>query len=136
MFFANDRGRKMCQEAHERMKEIDERNNASSNASNGSNKNNSSTRPYNAISTDVPATEEEVKKVSQHDRNKFNSFLEYLEKSCVWCERSKGEEDRAVLEFLVRSQGIWLHALQYSLNVEGKQICYSTQLPKWSRFQK
>jgi len=131
----------MCEEAHEKMKQIDEKNNASNNDdsrtdSGARGNNNKINRPYHAISTDVPATEEEVKCINQYDRSEFKSFLEYLEKSCVWCERSKGEEDRAVLEFLARSQGIWLHALQYSLNVDGKQISYSTPLPKWSYFQK
>ena len=199
MFYANDEGRKLCDEAHERMKQIDDSFVDHVNQSNSGDDNNSASagagvgvgvsnddthhedntssssatatatttnnntptikvnRPYNATSTDTPATEEEVKAANQHqyvhqhdhdhdydktrgsnsNKNPIEkeSFLEYLKKSCVWCARSRGDEDRTVLEFLVRSQGIWLHALQYSLKgLDGEQVCYSTPLPSWSRF--
>ena len=91
-----------------------------------------SQRPHNALSTDVPATEEEIQTANEYVRKESDTYLDYLKKSCVWCSRNRGEEDRSVLEFLVRSQGIWLHAFQYSLKgLNGKQICYSTPVPDW-----
>jgi len=41
---------------------------------------------------------------------------------------------RVLMEFLVRSQGIWLHALQYSLNANDRKMKYRTQLPSWAKF--
>ncbi len=124
MFYADEEGLKMCKEAEEKMRELDL-------LCIGNNE--VVSRPYNALSTDIPATEEEVKNAHAHCREENESFMDYLKKSCVWCSRSRGQEDRSVLEFLSRSHGIWLHAFQYSLKGPKGQICYTTQLPKWIR---
>lgn len=109
MFFANEEGLNLCNEAQEKLNQLDQFQGTDSDSGN------QIKRPLNALSTDVPATKEEIEHVNKHERQDFDSFLDYLKKSCVWCSRNRGKEDRYILEFLVRSQGIWLHALQYSL---------------------
>eukprot|EP00978_Attheya_sp_CCMP212_P029478 scaffold104846_cov58-Attheya_sp.AAC.1 len=88
--------------------------------------------PDNATTTDVPATEEEVLNAANCPRIEGESLLDFIKKTCVWCARSKSE-DCTMLEFLVRSRGIWLHALQYCIRgVDGQQKCYRTDSPAWS----
>lgn len=89
--------------------------------------------PPGATSTSVPATEAEVSSASlRHRRQEGESMEDFVKKTCVWCARSRGG-DREVLEFLVRSRGIWLHALQYSFAVPGgERLCYRTELPEWA----
>lgn len=88
--------------------------------------------PAGATSTDVPATEEEMRAIARQARERDESLLDFIKKTCVWCARSRGK-DRTMLEFLVRSRGIWLHALQYSiLGSCGKKMCYRTDPPDWS----
>lgn len=126
IFFANEEGSMLCKDAKKRMEHLD--------SSSMDTDLNCVSRPSHALTTDIPATEEEVQFANKYERKDFDSFLDYLKKSCVWCGRSKGEEDRSVLEFLSRSQGIWLHALQYSLKGPNGRLSYSTRLPKWSCF--
>jgi len=88
--------------------------------------------PYEVSSTaDTPATEEEiVQHVSNQKRDTKESLLDYIRRTCVWCARGGGDTtERTVLEFLVRSQGIWLHALQYTID----GVTYRTDPPKWSQ---
>ena len=119
MFFGDLEGSSMCQLAKKKMDSLDE----GSGSING--------QPQNAISTDVPATEAEVLNAGMHLREKDESLLNFIKRSCVWCARSKGN-DRDVLEFLVRSQGIWLHAYQYQMLGPDGKICFKTNLPRWS----
>ena len=92
-----------------------------------------SDEPTCKLVSDVPATEEEVRMLKDHERREDESLLDYIQRSCVWCARAK-REDRPVLEFLVRSQGIMLHAFQYSMMVSSnKTICYRTTIPDWAR---
>ena len=88
--------------------------------------------PYEVSSTaDTPATEEEiVQHVSNQRRETNESLFDYIRRTCVWCARGGGDtSERTVLEFLVRSQGIWLHALQYTMD----GVTYRTDPPKWSQ---
>ena len=75
----------------------------------------------------------------------------------MWCARCRGVDaihnlegnaeevkrkteeavfQRTLMEYLVRSQGIWLHALQYSLNVNDEKgrrdVKYTTEFPSWA----
>ena len=122
MFFGDDHGTKRCQRAKEELNNLDREST-----------NNCSEQPENAISTDIPATETEVENAGMHERKKDESLLEFIKRSCVWCARNKGE-DRSVLEFLVRSQGIWLHAYQYHMMGPDGKVCFKTDLPLWSSF--
>jgi len=117
--------------------------------------------PKNSTISDVPATEAEIyHSAANRSREDGESILEFIEKTCVWCARCRGvanmghwdrkndgvdretlrEEQeafvfrRVLMEFLVRSQGIWLHALQYSLNANDRKMKYRTQLPSWAKF--
>lgn len=90
---------------------------------------------------DEPATENEIQRMimseSQIMTNEIQndndeSLNDFIRRTCVWCARMKGKQteiERAQLEFLVRSPGLWLHALQYTVN----RITFRTELPKWSK---
>jgi len=95
---------------------------------------------------DVPATESEVQdRIVAAVRQNEESIHSFIERTCVWCARSRSvpSDDRAVLEFVIRSPGIWLHALQYSFTTitnsdvanegEGREVAESfrTNLPDW-----
>lgn len=84
-----------------------------------------------------PASETEIADAAQTTRAEGEALLDFIKKTCVWCARSKGE-NREMLEFLARSRGIFLHALQYSLKVDyedgngERTLRYRTILPDWA----
>ena len=83
---------------------------------------------------DVPATEEEIQKeVSTAVQGETETIHDFIKRTCVWCARcGKGGWDRTALEFLIRSPGIWLHALQYSfIGLDGSSSSYKAPLPSW-----
>jgi len=88
-------------------------------------------RPKDATSTDIPATEDEILALQQNQSTdeKDASMQSFIKRTCVWCARAGGGSsvDRARMEFLVRSQSIWLHALRY--RIDG--VWYSVDLPEW-----
>lgn len=88
------------------------------------------------VTTDVPATAGEIQRMSGVVRLDEESIDDFIRRTCVWCARSRGkEEERTVLEFLVRSPGIWLHALQYKVTFgggNGESAVFQTELPPWS----
>lgn len=120
--------------------------------------------PENSTISDVPATEAEIyHAAANRSRADGESILEFIEKTCVWCARCRGVAEighwdkchgevdeeklrqeqqsavfrRTLMEYLVRSQGIWLHALQYSLKTMDEQgrektLRYRTRLPFWA----
>ena len=60
---------------------------------------------------DVPATENEIQKgICTAVRDSEESIHAFIERTCVWCARCRSvpTADRAILEFLIRSPGIWL----------------------------
>jgi hypothetical protein len=72
---------------------------------------------------DVPATELEIEQaVSASVQGPKESLDDFIRRTCVWCARcrSVGDVDRSMLEFLIRSPGIWLHALQYSFTTASR----------------
>ena len=85
-----------------------------------------------ATISDTPATEEEIAKLAELQREEHESLEDFYRKTCVWCARSGGK-DRSMLELLVRSRGIWLHALKYRMeDTMGNVLDYRTDLPSWS----
>lgn len=82
---------------------------------------------------DVPATEQEINKVATAVQSKTESIHDFIKRTCVWCARcGNGGVDREAFEFLIRSPGIWLHALQYSfVGLDGCSISYRAPLPLW-----
>jgi hypothetical protein len=123
LFFGDPVASLASQKAKETMNEID----------------NNVNRPEDTIFADAPqpASEREVADVAETKRTEGETLLDFIQKTCVWCARSKGE-DREMLEFLARSRGIYLHALQYSLKIDyddGKgerNLCYRTASPNWA----
>eukprot|EP00804_Cyclotella_cryptica_P028708 CCRYP_008221-RA/>CCRYP_008221-RA protein AED:0.02 eAED:0.02 QI:884/1/1/1/1/1/2/198/680 len=113
--------------------------------------------PAHLTLSDVPATDAEICHiVANRPRGDGESIIKYIEKTCVWCARSKGINEldskleekgtqtenavfrRTLMEYFVRSQGIWLHALQYSLkkkdsNGKDEMLTFQSNLPSWSR---
>eukprot|EP00934_Nitzschia_sp_Nitz4_P006597 Nitzschia sp. Nitz4//scaffold189_size62959//41492//43147//NITZ4_006313-RA/size62959-processed-gene-0.24-mRNA-1//1//CDS//3329539911//6587//frame0 len=86
---------------------------------------------------DVPATEDEIEKVSNTFQGKEESIHEFIRRTCVWCARSnrqcEGTTSRDTLEFLIRSPGIWLHALQYKFdNASGDDQVFRAPMPTWA----
>lgn len=68
-------------------------------------------KPKGATTTDVPASEEEVSRaeeLAKSNRNKDPgkvSLSQYIQDSCVWCQRSQGEDyehERVICEFMTR----------------------------------
>jgi len=123
LFFGDPAAALASQKAKEKMNKID----------------NNVNRSEDALSADAPqpASEREVADVAETTRTEGETLLDFIQKTCVWCARSKGE-DREILEFLARSRGIYLHALQYSLKIDyddGKgerNLCYRTASPNWA----
>ena len=110
---------------------------------------------------DTPATEAEIyHSAANRPREEGESIQSFIEKTCVWCARCHGVDylenssndssdrkqknevavfRRTLMEYLVRSQGIWLHALQYTLktldgNGQSNTLQYRTILPSWARY--
>lgn len=98
---------------------------------------------------DVPATEAEIeKRISTAVQAEEEPIHAFIERTCVWCarQRSVPGADRAMLEFAIRSPGIWLHALQYSFPLndaskDGETCCgddiiksFRADLPEWHDF--
>jgi RNA pseudouridylate synthase len=97
----------------------------------------SSSAVYSSLVTsDQPATEQEVEVcVAQPARAPDETLESFVQRTCVWCARNpSGRDDRPLLELMVRSSGIWLHALQYSVLLNGSHdpTVFQTPLPEWS----
>jgi hypothetical protein len=121
--FGNKAGKMMCLEARKKMDDMDRNSN-------------SICKPANATSTDIPATDAEIKNagIGTNSMQKGESLLDFIKRTCVWCKRSKGFEDRTIFEFLSRSEGIWLHALQYRMLGSSGNIFFKTEIPEWCKF--
>ncbi len=153
MWYGNPEGRRACQIAEERLSVI----NQSGDISHSTDildgretkkiKTDIENSQYETATSaiDVPATEREVQnRVSTAIRGEDESIHAFIERTCVWCARCRSapSTDRAVLEFLIRSPGIWLHALQYRFPVQSSssdgECCgedtfksFRTTLPDW-----
>eukprot|EP00986_Skeletonema_menzelii_P001736 scaffold481_cov148-Skeletonema_menzelii.AAC.2 len=139
LWFGDDEGQQACQNSRECLNMLDK---GSSDAE--------------LTLSKAPATDEEVYQVvANKSREDGESMDEFIVKTCVWCARCRGLDGihsldgsadarrnneeavfrRTLMEYLVRSQGIWLHALQYSLHGnddKGSRIVkYRTKLPSW-----
>lgn len=119
MWFNNPKGEKASKVAQER---LDAASDEIINGGDDDDDNNACILPTPTVTTstgatDVPATELEIEQaVSGSVQGPEESLDDFIRRTCVWCARcrSVGDVDRSVLEFLIRSPGIWLHALQYS----------------------
>ena len=136
LWFGDDEGQQACRKSREWLNRLDKGSNDS-----------------DLTISNAPATDEEIYQVvANKSREDGESMDDFIVKTCVWCARCRGVDDinsldgsaeakrrneeavfrRTLMEYLVRSQGIWLHALQYSLHVKGSRIAkYRTALPSW-----
>ena len=134
MWYGNPSGLEMCRKAQAKLNEINASNKEEIDRLNQG-------KSELAVSTssariDLPATEEEIQTgVLQASRNEAETIDDFVKRTCVWCARSRtGGTDRGTLEFLIRSPGIWLHALQYSFEgLDGGTATFRTPLPSWSQ---
>jgi 23S rRNA-/tRNA-specific pseudouridylate synthase len=119
LWFGNPIGERACMEAH-RMFDINLRNELNSHSADKS-----------RVIMDKPATENEIEQIAKDAQQENESLDAFIQRTCIWCARMRGccEEDRAHLEFLVRSPGLWLHALQYTV----MGISFRTALPEWCK---
>jgi len=136
MFYSNASGEQACLEATEKINSKEESKKRKKEHNSNSDEGRGSTAVENTalkIIADTPATEHEISSITSQQRKPDETLLEYITRTCVWCTRAGGNTaERAVLEFLVRSQGIWLHALQYKLD----GVIYQTGIPQWCTFNK
>lgn len=129
LWYANAAGQQACQRAQEFLQDMDAVNQPPSHTA---------FPPQSLVTTDVPATENEIERMAQLEQQKnAESLDQFLQRTCVWCARSRGQQEkRTQMEFLVRSPGIWLHALQYRIKVGNQEpVCFCTKQPAWSRFE-
>jgi len=149
LWFGDEEGKKVCDESREWLDRLD--------GGSGINRdNNTRLTPDNSTNADTPATDAEIyHAAADRPREDDETFLDFIEKTCVWCERCRPKSDncidnmrskcqdetavyrRTLMEYLVRSQGIWLHALQYTLTTQdetgqNKILRYRTALPSWA----
>lgn len=131
MWCANKKGEIICGKAQTLLDAMDKTNTEEIERANGVEKS-TDEKPLSLIISDVPATSGEVERMVDLDRQEEEPFDQFIHRTCVWCARCRGK-DRTRLEFLVRSSGIWLHALQYTICVDGREpISFRTDPPKWS----
>ena len=143
LWYGNPAGRSACDRAQEKLNlmntmnrdDIDRLSHATTDAIGGGDKSIS----FNAL--DMPATQKEIQDhVCQAiPRKESETVHDFIRRTCVWCARSRqglGEEavkNRTMLEFLIRSPGIWLHALEYTFTVaNGESTTFRTPLPSWA----
>lgn len=160
IWYGNQEGRRACKIAQDRLSVINNSGDISSNtvadnSLDGNDKKKMKANLQNAeyvtntSAIDVPATETEIKnRISIAVRDKEESIHAFIKRTCIWCARCRSvpSADRAILEFLIRSPGIWLHALQYSFPMKsssnddekcgGEDISRSfrADLPEWHDF--
>lgn len=114
MWFGNPEGKEACSIAQKQLDAVSQK------------------TPQGATNMDTPATEGEVESLLKIKVAEDESTEDFIRRTCVWCARSAGK-DRSMLEFLVRSQGIWLHAFRYSMtNKGGTRRQFQSDLPSWS----
>lgn len=81
--------------------------------------------------SDTRATSAEVATMAACKQQEGESTAEFIKNTCFLCSRQGGAK-RSMLEFLVKSRGIWLHAFQYTLvDFAGKTIRHRTKIPMW-----
>ena len=138
LWFGDDEGKEVCRKSREWLDQLDQ---------------GTATASQNATNADTPANEAELyHSAANREREDGESILDFIRKTCVWCARCHGvaglegtndrcsgvkQNDavfrRTLMEYLVRSQGIWLHALQYSMKTDqNKSLSYRTKLPSWA----
>mgnify|MGYP005849495941 CR=1 FL=1 len=127
MWYANEEGKEACAAARDIL-----------DANNGDDEGVASSKEAPIVKniSDEPATAEEIAQLSDISQKEDEPLKEYIKRTCVWCARcgDRSVVDHAMLEFLVRSRGIWLHALQYRIEDDesSNSLSFRTALPPWA----
>lgn len=159
IWFGDEEGKGICKTSREWLDRLDKGELTKSSEGNTGSDGKTRVAPENSTNADTPASDAEIyQAAANRPREEGESILDFIEKTCVWCARCRGvdglaptstiiadrkaENEKAVfqrtlMEYLVRSQGIWLHTLQYSLKTtddhgQSKTIRYRTNLPSWA----
>jgi len=137
IWYGNRAGQEACRIAQTRLDEIAITNQQTTTATAETN---GVVNAQEVSTTDVPATECEIQLgVSSAIRKENETIHEFIQRTCVWCARSQnttGTTPRDILEFLVRSPGIWLHAFQYTFQDAGEgQHSFRCPAPTWAKQQ-
>ncbi|KAL3815687.1 hypothetical protein ACHAXA_004867 [Cyclostephanos tholiformis] len=152
LWFGDEEGKRICSESREWLNLLDR---GIETTSDGDVK--VPAALVNSTNADTPASDAEIyHAAANRPREDGESILDFIEKTCVWCARCRGTDGffdnssesklknesavfrRTLMEYLVRSQGIWLHALQYSFKThdetgQDRTLRYRTQLPSWGK---
>jgi hypothetical protein len=138
IWYDNPEGRERCEKAKAWLDAMDLANCEDHNSNNNNDENFHDGTPHtdSLVTTDVPATGDEIRHMTQlPPHQSHESEDEFIRRTCVWCVRCRGQfEERAKMEFLVRSAGIWLHALQYQVQLcsGDAPVCFAAPPPAWS----
>lgn len=150
LWFGDEEAQQVCHESREWLNLLDRGNGTISDGGDVKVR----VAPENSNNADTPATDAEIyHAAADRPREDGESILDFIEKTCVWCARCRGVDGcidgsvskpqnesavfrRTLMEYLVRSRGIWLHAFQYSLKTQdetgrNKFLQYRTGLPSW-----
>lgn len=150
IWYCNPEGREACKIAQERLDVVNVK---STNVVDVDKCTTIGTVTASTGAIDVPATELEIEEaIAAAEQGPGENVHDFIRRTCIWCARCRavGDVDRSILEFLIRSPGIWLHALQYRFttapdadsdgtnNKDGKQGAnvhtYKAPLPVWHDF--
>ena len=160
LFFADPLGQQLCQQAQNKLQRNSGRSTTATTTSHGpepdgpskpNGQENATSSALLLVNSDTPATANEVEEAlttsEPWDETSKESLHEYIARTCIWCARCNDP----ILEFLVRSPGIWLHALQYTIliqsnhndknknrsknnkNNNGQLLSFRTQVPEWAK---
>jgi len=137
MWYANQGGKEACQEAQARLDAIQQQQQQQQQQAQTFDHPAEAEIARAQQTIDVPATEEEIQKgICQAVQTENESIHDFIKRTCVWCARSgSGGMDRATLEFLIRSSGIWLHAFQYTFfggEDDEEKRSFTAPLPSWA----
>ena len=154
MWFGDEEGKMFCKRSREWLDRLDRGETKATTASDNS----GTADGVCKTNADTPATDVEIyHAAANRPKEEGESMSDFIKKTCVWCARCRGVDDlgasndssesklenektvfrRTLMEYFVRSQGIWLHALQYGLEIndetgQKKTLCYRTKLPSWA----
>eukprot|EP00977_Amphora_coffeiformis_P007111 scaffold1552_cov175-Amphora_coffeaeformis.AAC.2 len=124
IFFGNPEGEKICKEAQVALDEATKERNTNGG---DSTKPSETSKAQTRVTSDEPATQKEIDDLSRAKKGKDEALNDFILRTCVWCKR----ENDPTMEFLVRSPGVWLHALQYSVRIGDTVSSFRTPVPKW-----
>jgi len=137
MWYCNPMGVEACTNAQKMLdglRDCGGKNGGNTSKGNVRKSNSNGTSETSLVTTDTPATPNEVERATAGKHFSCDETDEcFFKRTCVWCARGQGatNEERNRWEFLVRSQGIWLHALRYSFSTTNDTVTFTSKQPPW-----